>query len=255
MILELTTDTLELVSGTAADLDVTACWVDAASGTLAPSGAGMQSTAVTTATTATILAAPASGQRRTLSYLCVRNKDAADTTLVTIQTDRNATNVEQYKISMAPGDTLEFMDGLGWFHLRPSTQVASGADMEAGASLVTYVTPGRQHLHPSAVKCWGKAAGAGTSLTVSYNVTSITDTGTGRLGVTIATDFSSAHYSINAQVERGVTTLGVADVEQCAIRNVSPAVGTFEIESYDHTATTLAADDPASYFWSCEGDL
>lgn len=255
MLLELTTDILEVVSGTAAALDVTACWVDAASATLIPSGGGTQSTAITTAVTTTVLAAPAASTRRTIMYFCVRNKAAAATTDVTVQLDRAATNVEQYKITMAPGDTLEFMDGLGWVHLKPSTQIASQSDMETATSLVTYVTPGRQHFHPGSLKCWGKAAGAGTSLTVSYNITSIADTGTGRLGVTIATDFSSANYVINAMIERGVATLAAIDVETMAIRNASPAVGTFEIESYDHTATTMVADDPANYFWMCAGDL
>ena len=80
------------------------------------------------------------------------------------------------------------------------------------------------------------------------------DTGTGRLGVNIATDFVTNDYSIVAQIERGATDYASTSVEQCAIRNNSPLTGSFEIESYDHTVTTLAADDPANYFWSCFGN-
>ena len=254
MILETVNDILEVVSGTAADLDVTACWIDAASATLIPSGGGTQTTAITTAVTTTVLAAPAASTRRTVVYFCIRNKDTVDATLVTVQLDRSATNVEQYRITMQPGDTLEFMDGLGWFHLKPSTQIASQGDMEGAASLVTYVTPGRLHFHPAAAKCWGMAPGVGTSLTVSYNITSVSDTGTGRLGVTIATDFSSANYSILSQLQRSVTALTATGVEGCKIRNVSQTVGVFEIESYDHTAITFVAQDPAQYYWACFGD-
>jgi hypothetical protein len=45
-----------------------------------------------------------------------------------------------------------------------------------------------------AAKFWLLAAGAGTSITASFNVTSITDVGAGLLDVTIATDFSSANW-------------------------------------------------------------
>jgi hypothetical protein len=133
-------------------------------------------------------------------------------------------------------------------------EIATQAEMETGTDVLRAVVPGRVQFHPAAGKCWGKAVGAGTSLTVSYNIASVTDTGTGRLGVNIATDMSGADYAILATIERGVTGLAVADVEQCAIRNVSPAAGAFEIESYDHTATTLVADDPAQYYWACFGD-
>ena len=57
-----------------------------------------------------------------------------------------------------------------------------------------------------------------------------------------------------ATIERDQTSLSVATVAQCEVRNASPAAGSFEIESYDHTAITLAAQDPSSYFWSCHGD-
>lgn len=85
-------------------------------------------------------------------------------------------------------------------------------------------------------------------------VASIADTGTGRLGVTIGTDFSSANYSINATVERSVTALTATGVEDVSIRNASPTAGVFEIESYDHTAILFAAQDPAQYYWQCFGD-
>ncbi len=32
------------------------------------------------------------------------------------------------------------------------------------------------------------------------------------------------------------------------------AAGSFQIENYDDTATTHAAQDPSSYFWACFGD-
>ncbi len=256
IILALTTDKLEVVTSAAADIDVHVSFMDvdgvSPSANVTP---GKQNTAITTAATTDVLAAPGANIYRNAKTINIANKDTADSTDVTVRFNQSGTIFTLVKQTLAPNDCLEYVEGVGWFLLTPNpVSAATQAEQEAGTSLVKYVSPGRQHFHPSASKCWGKANGAGTTLLVNYNVTSIADTGTGRLGVTIATDFSGVDYAILAQIERGVTTLGVADVEQCAIRNASPTAGVFEIESYDHTATTLVADDPANYFWACFGD-
>lgn len=71
---------------------------------------------------------------------------------------------------------------------------ATQTEQEAASSNTVGVTPGNQQFHPSAAKFWALVAAAGTSLTVNYNVSGITDTGTGDLTVTIGTDFSSANW-------------------------------------------------------------
>src|SRR5690606_30124121 len=71
---------------------------------------------------------------------------------------------------------------------------ASTAEMEAGTATNRVVAPGTQHRHPSAAKMWGRVtvSGGTPTLNTSFNITSITDVGTGQLGVTIATDFAAA---------------------------------------------------------------
>lgn len=71
---------------------------------------------------------------------------------------------------------------------------ATQAEMEAGTSLLVPVTPGRQHYHPSAAKTWC-AFDASANAVASYNVTSVTDNGTGDWTVNIGTDFSSDNYA------------------------------------------------------------
>lgn len=73
---------------------------------------------------------------------------------------------------------------------------ASQANQEAASSNIIFVTPGVQQFHPSAAKFWAfvTVSGGTPTLAVSYNVTSITDTGLGQLTVTIGTDFSSANW-------------------------------------------------------------
>ena len=71
---------------------------------------------------------------------------------------------------------------------------ATQAEQEAGSSLTVGVTPGRQHFHPSAAKAWANFNNTGTTLNESYNITSITDNGTGDWTVNIATDFSTTTH-------------------------------------------------------------
>jgi len=83
---------------------------------------------------------------------------------------------------------------------------ASQADQETGTSTTTYVSPGRQKYHPSAAKAWVNFNGTGVlAIRVSYNVTSITDNGTGDCTVNFTTAFSSADY---VAITTGVVNTG-----------------------------------------------
>lgn len=78
---------------------------------------------------------------------------------------------------------------------------ASQAEQETGTEAAKYVAPATQQYHASAAKAWGQVTySTGTpTLNASYNMTSITDTGTGDLLFTIATDFSSGSYAVATQ--------------------------------------------------------
>jgi hypothetical protein len=124
------------------------------------------------------------------------------------------------------------------------TAVATQSDQETATSTSTAVSPGRQHFHPSASKCWLKCDHAG-NVNASYNITSITDTGPGVVTVTIATDFSSAHYALNVSVG---TAVGV-----CA-PNSSQAAGSFVINAFN-TGTGAAQDSILGYYAEAHGDI
>lgn len=75
---------------------------------------------------------------------------------------------------------------------------ASQAEQEAGTEADKIVTPSVQQHHPSAAKAWVNFVGTGTvSINDSYNVTSITDNGTGDYSVNFTTNFSSANYTMS----------------------------------------------------------
>lgn len=109
-----TTDTIQLVTSAAATVDVVASIQDKTTSTGALASVS-QRTAVTTATTTTIVNAPASGVERNIVELTARNKHATQACDVTVQLDANGTDYEICKFTLAAGDTLEYIEGIGWF--------------------------------------------------------------------------------------------------------------------------------------------
>ena len=125
---------------------------------------------------------------------------------------------------------------------------ASQAEEEAASSTTVFTTPGRQHFHPGVAKCWGTVTvSAGTpTLNANYNLTSITDTATGRLTVTIGNDFSSANYS----AVQGLND--VADSARRLFAITSKAAGSFEMRASSTAGTLL---DPDGWEFACFGDI
>lgn len=263
---------LQLVTSSTADLHAHVSFVDDDTSTddMTPDG---QNTIITTATTTDICAAPTGSIVRNIKTIHLRNKHASTSNDVTIVIDVSATDYELFKCTLAAGEELVYRDGV-FFHYdsqggvygrslpTASTTVEGGVilaaqgDQETGTSTTKAVTPGVQQYHPSACKAWHRTTVSGGTPTLanSYNITSITDTATGQLTVTIATDFSGVNYAIVTGVERAGTALTVANIRNCGIRNATVAAGSFVQECWDQTATTAVAVDPATWYASCFGD-
>lgn len=89
---------------------------------------------------------------------------------------------------------------------------------------------------------------AGTpTLASSFNMTSITDTATGQLTLTIATDFAGANWVCALTTERASTALTVANERQSNVRFGGQAAGTVLVECNDDTAVTNLAADPQAW--------
>ncbi|MDZ4347907.1 MAG: hypothetical protein U1E51_36330 [Candidatus Binatia bacterium] len=125
----------------------------------------------------------------------------------------------------------------------PNT-AATQANQETASSLVTIVTPGTQHFHPSALKGWVKATIGGVA-TVSYNVTSVTDVTVRIITVNWGTDFSSANY-----VAGGTLELALAASNPLVIRGTTnaPTAGTTQF------ANAAGAADPTNWHLWAMGD-
>ena len=76
---------------------------------------------------------------------------------------------------------------------------AAKADQQAASSNALGVTPGVQQQHPSAAKAWCLCNFAGSAL-ASYNVSSMSDIGSGVQTFNWASAFASANYAATATV-------------------------------------------------------
>jgi hypothetical protein len=118
---------------------------------------------------------------------------------------------------------------------------ATQAEQETGTILTASVTPGRQQFHPSAAKGW-VYCDAGTGISASYNVTSVTDEATGFTTVNWATDFSSVNYC---------AIPGYAAASPLTVRISAQAAGTTQINT---TSLAPANADPTSFYCAAFGD-
>ena len=111
LLLASASDLVQAVTTAAVPTDVHADWVDNAAGTITP---GRTNTAISTATTTTVVGSPAGGTQRTIQALSVRNKSASSAQTVTVQHYDGTTTVEIIKVILALGERLQYEDGNGW---------------------------------------------------------------------------------------------------------------------------------------------
>lgn len=260
------TDKISLIRSSTADLDVVVSYADIVIATEAQTP-DKQLSQFTTAATGDICAAPAAGTVRNVKGITIKNKHAATSNTVTPQIDVSGTLYE-----LAPDCILLFGESLvwdadgKWFHydanggvygqalpvasdtLAGAIEVAVQSEMESATSTTQAVTPGRAHFHPGSMKFWVIFTGNSTTITASYNMTSITD-GTTQATVTIATDFSSAAWCVQATAVAAAATAAGARLASC----LTMAAGSIIVFCVDGAATTALAD-PTSWCVSGLGD-
>lgn len=129
-------------------------------------------------------------------------------------------------------------------------EIAVQSEIEAAASNALAVTPGRLHYHPGVAKFWAKiSVSAGVpSVSASYNVTSVTDTNTGVVTVTIGTDFSSNNWACLATVEEDS---GSSNVRVVSIRDAQQAAGSVQLRCQSLGGSNT---DPAAWHVAGFGD-
>jgi hypothetical protein len=125
-------------------------------------------------------------------------------------------------------------------------EIADQSEMEAASSTTVAVTPGRQHRHPGHPKVTLKCDSSGTNAQ-SYGVSSISDTGTGRVTVSFSTNFTSGNYQI------GLGGWFAASTNFCVYaRNGTNSVGSIELNCVN--SSTAGDTDPFGYSCIITGD-
>jgi hypothetical protein len=120
---------------------------------------------------------------------------------------------------------------------------ATQAEQESASATNRAVTPGRQQYHPSAAKAWCFADTGGTA-TLAYNVSSVTDVGTGRAGFNFTTSFSTASYCAGCSPRSPNTSAHFSGIE-------NTSVTASRCDVYVCISTTGALADPNNfYFWA-----
>lgn len=98
-----------------------------------------------------------------------------------------------------------------------TVSAASQADQETGTSTTTYVSPGRQHFHPSAAKAWMTFDASSGTPTIGrgYNHSSFTDNGVGDFTINFTTSFSDTNYIVIGTQDSatGTTRNGTPDID------------------------------------------
>lgn len=261
LLLTSTSDLLQVVTGAAVAVDVHASWVDYASGTVTPD---RTNTAITTATTTTVVGSPGASTQRNAKSLHLRNKDASASVDVTVRHTDGTTVIELIKISLAAGDSLEYVEGVGFFKVpNPVNAPASNyvtSDQTINASTTAYVagsdvraSAGRPFRAGTVVRWWvylsKTAAGvAARTLDVRFGTAGTTaDTSRGSLAVTPTAAVDSGYYAVTVTFRSigaaGVCSIAVDLVHKGATTGLAngTAVGGITNATFDNTSTSLIA--------------
>jgi hypothetical protein len=109
----------------------------------------------------------------------------------------NGTSNPSFVAPSTSGNVLT-SNGTTWQSTAPSSSVAAAtqAEMEAASSTTVYVSPGRGQYHPGMAKAWLMYNGVTNTILASYNISSVTDNGTGDFTINFTTAFSSADYAM-----------------------------------------------------------
>lgn len=132
LLLASTSDLLRVFTTAAIATDVHASWVDLSGTTVTP---GRTNTAISTATTTTVVASPGSSTYRTVKTLLIRNRGASAQGVTVTHTD-GTTSVELIKTTLAAEECLHYHEAAG-FWVTDSLGRARNAESQGSMSVAT----------------------------------------------------------------------------------------------------------------------
>ncbi len=241
LLLALTTDKLGLFTSTTADIDAHVSYIDINSSTGAWVGGGKQNATINTvvATPGTdILAAPAGTTLRNIKTINIRNRHATTSNTVTAAFNANGTLYELHKATLAAGEALEYVEGVGFFVLgatNPTLVTSLAADLTNTVTL------------PQEVTGLTVAMGVGTwdwRYTILYQ-SAATATG---IRYSVNHTGTVTHFTYNVGYVDTTATASTAAATQAAVGAAAQVYGAFSAraKSTAGTGSTISSDTLAA---------
>ncbi len=249
--LVLTTDKLQLGTSSAATLDVHASFADLSGSSVTP---GKQNTAIAAAAAGTdIVASPASSTYRNIKTLHIRNKDGSLSCDVTVIYNANGTTFELHKVTLATGQSLEYIEGIGFFLIQSAAKLdkmlyvtansvhATAATFAVITGLSTPVLSG----HRYAFYCALAAITAATTTGAQFGIGGVAMTDMVAFGRSVllgsptaaSTNTTGVVTTINTAVMAQTTGAATNQPHEMAGSFQPSADGTFEIRATSETTT------------------
>jgi hypothetical protein len=111
LLLTSTGDKIQVITGGTQAVAVHASFVDLNAGAVTP---GRTNTAISSATTSDVVAAPGASTQRNVKFLSIRNKDASASVAITVQHTDGTTVSELFKVTLKAGYEIHYNDQLGF---------------------------------------------------------------------------------------------------------------------------------------------
>lgn len=209
LLLTTTSALLRIITSSTAGIDVHTDWVDlnTSTGAITP---GATNTQISSATTTTIVASPASSVSRNIKGFYLRNTDASAANTVTVLHTDGTTSVDPYRVTLMPNDTLEFVEGVGFFPLSSNTNPVHNQSSSSQAYTTSEI-----YLVGSALTLPASMPVAGTEYRCRFDMTKSAGTGSPVVKVYFGTNGSVADTAIHTftfGVGTSVADLAIFDI-------------------------------------------
>jgi hypothetical protein len=144
-----TTHILEVTTSEATAVDVLVSYVDhtTSGGTL-----GDEATLITTATTTTVLSAPAASTQRQIKMINIMNTGST-ANIITVKKDISATEYDLVRVSLQANERLQYLDGQGWTSYTADGQSKIAATSTAPLYASNYVLSGMLYENRNRNEC------------------------------------------------------------------------------------------------------
>ena len=166
-------DKLQIITGSAGDVRCHFSYVDNNAGTITPD---RKNTSISTSTTTDVVLAPTASTQRNIKSGIIYNAHATVANLVTVQHTDGTTIVVLEKVTLQPGEFIEFEENGGWTY-ENSSGIPFAAGLGGPVDVQTFAYPGGTWTKPTTftskvvfVKLWGAGGGGGAGASLATAV-------------------------------------------------------------------------------------